>query len=64
MKGHLYCSNNNKLGIPNEAENSIIKKITQPHKTRRFKWFGLISLHPLAETTQKKFTIKKMEYKK
>jgi hypothetical protein len=32
--------------------------------TPRFKWFGLTSIHPLAEMIQEKFTINKMEYKR
>jgi hypothetical protein len=39
------------------------KKITQPHKTPRFKWFGPTSLHPLAKMIQKKFTNRRVEYK-
>jgi hypothetical protein len=39
-------------------------KITLSHKTPRFKWFGLISLHSLVETTQRKFTIKMWGTKK
>jgi len=35
-------------------------KDKQSHTTPRFKWFGLISLHPLAETTRRKSTIKRL----
>ena len=38
-------------------------KDKQSHTTQRFKWFGLTSLHPLAETTRRKFTIKRWSTK-
>jgi hypothetical protein len=38
-------------------------KDNQSYTTQIFKWFGLTSLHPLAEMTCKKIHYQKMEYK-
>jgi hypothetical protein len=50
-------------GLPKKQKNNKIENnhntITQG--TPIFKWFGLTSLHPLAETIQEKFTNKKDE---